>query len=82
MGIDRHLDPCRHWDRPDPAMFPDQIYNAPAAIPLLDARERQRGHFRPPQPTAEEHGQDGPVPEALGRCGVRRVQQRLGFPDG
>jgi hypothetical protein len=60
--IDRHLDPGRHGDSPHPAMLPDQIHNAPPAIPLLDVLERERRDLRPPQSASQEHGKDGSVP--------------------
>src|ERR1022692_3218815 len=60
-GIDGHLDPNRHRHRADAPVLPVQIHDAPAAIPLLHMRHRERRHFRPAQGAAQEHGDDGPV---------------------
>ena len=46
-GIDRHLHPARHRRRAYPAVLADEIDDAPAALPLLDVRERERGDFGP-----------------------------------
>jgi hypothetical protein len=59
--VDRHLHPGRHRRGANPAVFSDNIDNAPATVALLNMCERQRGHFRPPQSAAEEDGEDGAI---------------------
>jgi hypothetical protein len=78
--VDGDLHPRRHRDCSHPAVFPAQVHDAPATVPLLDVSERQRRHLGAPQPTAQEYGQNRPVTEALRGGSVRRVQQRLRLP--
>jgi hypothetical protein len=42
-------------------VFSDEIYDAPAAIALLEMVESECRHFGPPQAATQEHGQDGAV---------------------
>jgi hypothetical protein len=51
----------------------DEIHDAPAPVALLDVRDRECRHLRPSEPAAEEHCQNRPFVEALGRAGIRRV---------
>lgn len=62
-------------------MLPNQIHDAPTAIPLLDIAHRERRHFGAPQSAAQEHRQDRPVTEPLGRGDVGRVQEPLSLLD-
>jgi hypothetical protein len=55
-------------------MLAVEVHDAPTAIALLDVRHRKRRDLRPPQRAAEEHGDDGAVPQPLQRRDVRRVQ--------
>jgi len=48
-------------------VFANEVYDAPAAVPLLDMCESERGHLGPPQAASEENGDNGPVAQAL--CG-------------
>jgi hypothetical protein len=41
--------------------LPDQIHDAPAAIPLLNVFEGECRHLGAPEPATEKHGKDGPV---------------------
>ena len=51
--IDCHLHPRRHRHRPDAAMLPNEVHDAPPAVPLLDVTESECGHFRPPKSAAD-----------------------------
>jgi hypothetical protein len=61
-------------------MLSDEIDDAPPAVPLLDVRERERRHFRSPQPTSEKDRQDGPITQSADCGDVGRAQQRLRLP--
>ena len=74
--IDRHLHPGRHRRGADPPVLSDEIDDAPAAVALLDVRERERSHFRSPQPAAQKNGQNGAIAQPAKVRDVRRVQQR------
>jgi hypothetical protein len=39
--IDRILHPRRHRDRPHPPVLPDEVYDAPTVVPLLNVLHRQ-----------------------------------------
>jgi hypothetical protein len=43
--VDRNFHPHRYRRGAHAPMFPNQIYDAPAAIALLDMHKRERGHF-------------------------------------
>lgn len=58
-------------------MFADQVHDAPAAIALLNMRERERRHFRSAQAAAQQHGNDGTIAETAQRRHIGRVEQRL-----
>src|ERR1041385_1531971 len=47
--IDRDLYPSRHGRGPNATVLSNEVHNAPAAIPLLDVRERQRRNFGSPE---------------------------------
>jgi hypothetical protein len=59
------FDPCRHWDGADAAVLADQIYDAPAAVALLDVRERERRHLGATEPAAEKYRDNRAVPQAV-----------------
>ena len=80
--VGRHLHPCRHRDRPHTAVLSDEIHDAPPSVPLLNVGNGERSHLGPPQPAAQEDRQDRAVAQALGRGGVRRVQEFLRLLDG
>ena len=42
-------------------MLADQVNDAPAAIALLEVRERERSHFGSPEAAAQEHRQDSAI---------------------
>ena len=44
-GIDCYLDPGRHRHSPHAPVLPEEIHNAPPAIPLLNVAHRKRRHF-------------------------------------
>src|SRR5580704_15547863 len=75
--IDGHLHPGWHRRGSDPTMLPDQINDAPAAIALLQVRERERGHLGAPQAAAEKNGENSSVAQSSERRGIRGAQQRL-----
>jgi len=81
-GVDRHFHPCRHRHRAHTAMLPNEIDNAPAAVTLLDVLKRKGRHLGSTEAATKEHTNDGPIPQALLRRDVRRVQQPLGLPHG
>jgi hypothetical protein len=72
--VGRHLYPRRHRNRPHAAMLPNEVHDAPPAIALLDVAYGEGSHLGPPQAAAQEHRQDRAVTQALGRRGVRSVQ--------
>src|ERR1017187_6618974 len=80
--IYRHLYPRWHWYRPHAAMLANEVHNAPSSVALLDVGDCERSHLGPPEPAAQEHRQGRPVAQALGRGGIRGVQQLLGLLDG
>src|ERR1035437_5571978 len=80
-GIHCYLHPRRHRYRPHTAVLSHQVHDAPTPVALLDVRDGERCHFRPPQPAAQEDRQDRTVTEALPYAGIRSVQQRLRLPD-
>ena len=49
-------------------MLADEIDDAPAAIALLDVRERERRHFRSSESAAEKNGEDGAIAQAPHRA--------------
>jgi hypothetical protein len=62
-------------------MLSNKIHDAPPTVALLDVANGGRRHLGPPQPAAQEHRKYRPVTQALGRRGVRGVQQRLRLLD-
>jgi len=78
--INRDFHPGRHWSGSDPAVFSDEIHDAPTSIALLDMCERQRRHFRSSEPAAEENCENGAITQAAERRDVRRAQKRLRLP--
>src|ERR1051326_1891993 len=75
--IDRDLDPCRHWNRPNTPVLPDKVYNAPTTIPLLDVGHFQCCNLGASEPATEEQRQNRAISQSLFREGARRVEQRL-----
>jgi hypothetical protein len=73
-------------------VLPIKVYDAPTAIALLYVLHRKRRDLGSSQSTAEKHGNYCAVAQALGRCDIRRVQERLrlleqqpvscAYPDG
>ena len=47
-----------------PTVFPDEIYNAPPSVPLLDVFESERSHLRSSQSAPEEHGENRSIAQA------------------
>src|ERR1700685_2309936 len=78
--IDGHLNPGRHRRSADPTVLADEIDDAPAAIALLQVRERERGHLGAPQAAAEKNGENSSVPPSPEPRDIRRAQQRLRLP--
>lgn len=72
-SVNRDFHPVRHRSRADSTVLADEVDNAPAAIPLLDVRERERCHFRSAQSAAEQHSEYGAVAQAAQRRNVGRV---------
>jgi hypothetical protein len=62
-------------------VLPNQVHDAPPAIPLLDVPECECRHFRPAQPAAQKHGEDRAVAKTFRGRDVRRIQQRLSLLD-
>ena len=59
--INRNFDPRWHRRRTHPAVFADQVNDAPAAIALLKVSKRERGNLGPAETAAEEDSQNGAV---------------------
>src|SRR5262249_14777971 len=53
-SIDRRFCPVRHRDSPDSTVLPDQIDDAPAAVPLLHVLEVQAGGLLASETAADE----------------------------
>jgi len=66
-SIDRHLHPRRHRHSSDAAVLANEVDNAPAAIALLDVRERQSRDLGTPEPAAEQDGEDCTITQPLCR---------------
>ena len=62
-------------------MLPDQVNDAPPAVPLFKVGERECRHFRSPEAAAEKYGQDGAVAQAMEGRDIRCTQQSLGLPE-
>ena len=58
-------------------MLADQINDAPAAIALLQVRERERGHLGPSQAAAEKNGENSSVAQSPECRDIRGAQERL-----
>src|SRR5579864_1401251 len=76
-GVDRDFYPGRRRNSAHAAMLANEVNNTPTAIPLLDVGERQRRHFRSPQPAAEENSKDGTIAQPLHGRDIRRAEERL-----
>src|SRR5262249_14144432 len=63
--VDCHLYPGWHRGCADASVFSYQIDNAPATIPLLQMRERQRRRFRAPQSAAEQNSENRAIAQPL-----------------
>jgi len=59
--VNRHFHQVWHRRRSDAPMLSDEIDDAPAPVALLDARRRERRHFRASQPAPEKNRKDGTV---------------------
>jgi hypothetical protein len=55
-GVDRHLDPRRHWNGAHAAVLANEIDDASAPIALLDVCERERRYLGTPEPASKENG--------------------------
>lgn len=75
--VDRVFNPSRHRDRPHPAVFADQIHDAPPTVPLLNVSVCEVRQFGPAQSATEQCGEHGPVAQPLLFEYVRVVQQGL-----
>ena len=58
-------------------MLADEVDDAPAAIALLDVRERERRDFRGPEAATEKNGKDRAVAQPAQSRYVRCVEKRL-----
>ena len=65
--VDRHFHPGRHRRRPNAAVLSDKIDDTPAAVALLNVRERERRHFRSPEAAAEKNGKNRAIPQPANR---------------
>src|ERR1041385_1635588 len=66
-SIDRDLDPCRYWNRPNTPVLPNKVYNAPTTIPLLDVGHRQCCNLGAPEPATKEQRQNRAISQSLSR---------------
>jgi len=46
-------------------VFPKEVHDTPAAVPLLDVSDRQRRHLGTSKAAAQQHGEDRAVPETF-----------------
>jgi hypothetical protein len=72
--VDRGIDPRWHRGRPHPSILPDQVHDAPTAIPLLNVLEGEAAaseRRRHPRSTARM----GAIPQSLVGGGVRHVEE-------
>jgi hypothetical protein len=78
-SLSYHVPHHPHWHRRSAhaPVFSDEIDNTPAAVALLDMRERERRHFGPSQPAPEKNREDRPVAQPGDRRYVGRAEQRL-----
>ena len=59
------------------SVFSNKIDDAPTIVSLLNVPNRERGHFRPAQPTTEECCKHRAVPQPLLCVHIWRIQKRL-----
>ena len=76
-GVDSLLDPYRDRHGADPAPFPFEIDQHPAALPQLDRIDIERGELLPAQGAADQKRQDHVIPLALERRPIGNGQQLL-----
>jgi hypothetical protein len=55
----------------------NKVHDAPAAIALLDVRERERRNLGSTQPAAEKNGKNSAIAQPTHRCDIRRIQEAL-----
>jgi len=58
-------------------VFADEVDDTPAAIPLLDMRERERRDLRSVVPAPKKNCKDGAVAQAPHGGDIRCIQERL-----
>ena len=81
-GVDSLLDPDRYGDGAYASSLPFEVGQDPAALPLLDGLDIERGQFLPPQGAANQQRQDHVIAFALQCRAVRNGEQLFGLLAG
>ena len=76
-SIDCDFYPSRQRRCANAAMLRPQIHNAPAAITLLEVRERKCRNLRPAESAPKKNGEDGAIALAPHGADIGRVEQAL-----